>query len=332
MAIINVTPVMTSNTSPSPYVASSSSQYSSAYDAYIAFDGKESYSSSEYNCWATKDGETTGWLKIDLATQVGVDIVSIKSRNHTSSNHAGIPKSVKILASKDDVSYVELYSENNINWKKDEERNFELQNNSKYRFYKFEFVAQDGYTVVCISSIKLFSILENVSHKNASLTYTLPMATTEKIKAKSKDKRVGLLGMANDDENFGDLYVVGKDGKSHLTKSGIKSEILFEGNAKDVTEYTLTKSMNDYKFLMFISDCELNGVDIAKHSQLVIVDDIVMRQDSVATHWLSGYTSSGAGYRIGYNFRNDKTFYVTKAEVSQSSWSNPKITKIIGIY
>ena len=64
---INLTPVLTSNSGPSPYSVESSSQFSSSYAAFKTFDGgTSSASSSTY--WASAFGDTVpnAWIKINF--------------------------------------------------------------------------------------------------------------------------------------------------------------------------------------------------------------------------------------------------------------------------
>ena len=164
--------------------------------------------------------------------------------------------------------------------------------------------------------------------KNASLVYTLPMATTNKIKAKNNDSREGLLGMANDPENYGDLYVVGEDGKSHLTKCGIKSEILFEGEAIPNNEYSLIKPITDFKELLicFSVNHETDGEDMYKEYVTIPVSDIRFSDDKqfIKTIYSTNY--------LTYTFTNDFTLKVNGNGSATSGWLGISIKRIVGIY
>ncbi|MCM3274339.1 hypothetical protein M3691_36975, partial [Paenibacillus elgii] len=72
----NIIPKMTSNTSPTPYVASASSAHSANYDAWIAFNGGDG---TTY--WTPGNGIKKGWIKIDL------NIPKIISRYSIKANH-----------------------------------------------------------------------------------------------------------------------------------------------------------------------------------------------------------------------------------------------------
>lgn len=177
----------------------------------------------------------------------------------------------------------------------------------------------------------------NISHKNASLVYTLPMATTEKIKAKSNDKRVGLLGLANDDENFGDLYVVGKDGKSHLTKSGIKSEVLYDGLANATGEYGLTNSIDNYSYIVVYSGLTNKTVtsiiDIVSN---VISKDYIKIGTANQFVYNDSIAISGVDYtrRMRYHFKTNKSINIDSITIgsNETSTNDLAITRVEGIY
>lgn len=175
---------------------------------------------------------------------------------------------------------------------------------------------------------------ENVSHKNASLTYTIPMNTTEKILAKTNDLRVGLLGMANDAENYGDLYVVGGDGKSHLTRSGIKSEVIFDGSAgTPKTGYTLSKSIDNFSHVIVTGMCEEVG-SVIYSIELIISKENYNYISKSSTHAICGvsYANDASGYTIGFRFEDDKTLYINSITKTITSWENVRISKVIGVY
>jgi hypothetical protein len=60
MATVSIVPTMTTNTAPSPYVASANSENAGTYLAFKAFDANDA------TYWLTSHLATTGWLKIDL--------------------------------------------------------------------------------------------------------------------------------------------------------------------------------------------------------------------------------------------------------------------------
>ncbi len=170
-----------------------------------------------------------------------------------------------------------------------------------------------------------------VSNKNIKLDYILPMNTTKNIKSKENDERVGLLGMANDDENFGDLYVVGKDGKAHLTKNGSKYEIIFDGKANKTGDYILLKSIKEFKMLMicFSLDNNTTKENTLKGTHLIPLVDIDFGEtlQHIRAHRIV-FLENG---HIDFGFKNSKLLSIDRFTKTQYNTS-VQITKVIGIY
>lgn len=70
---VNLIPTMTSNTSPSPFIASESSSYQSSYLAYFSMDGVLSNSSK----WLASGANFPQWVSIKLDTPKTAHIVSL---------------------------------------------------------------------------------------------------------------------------------------------------------------------------------------------------------------------------------------------------------------
>lgn len=64
-----ITPTMTDNVTPTPCTVSASSEYSSTYAAWKAFDGNVVSGG-----WQAANGQTTGWLKIDFGPYVATPV------------------------------------------------------------------------------------------------------------------------------------------------------------------------------------------------------------------------------------------------------------------
>ena len=344
MAIINVTPIMTSNTNPSPYVASASGQDTSYY-AWKAFNGTFSSAS---DMWCAKftsiSKQYPQWIQLDFGedNELIVNAFGITSRNSGSaSSPTYAPKEFVFSGSLDGVNWTELGEYTETSWGAGEKKQYEVKNNKKYRYYRISIysVINTKYSTVAISNISFYldedRVSEeetqnpNISHKNASLTYILPMATTKEIQAKTNDTREGLLGMANDSENYGDLYVVGKDGKSHLTKAGIKSKVIFDGVANSTGEYNLTDNIKKFKCVLVMAKID--------HTNELLNDstsDIVYNAEFEGMKYrcMSVYFSSESHYSIEYRLIDDKLEIYTTKKGTSSVWSNPHIYQIIGIY
>ncbi|WP_081481732.1 discoidin domain-containing protein [Paenibacillus elgii] len=126
----NIIPLMTSNTAPSPYVASASSVHSANYDAWRAFNGGDG---TTY--WTPGNGIKSGWIKIDLTVPKIISQYSIKA-NHQY-GYVDSPKDWTFEGSNNDKDWVILDTRlNETNWINSERRVFTLRNSSGYRYYR----------------------------------------------------------------------------------------------------------------------------------------------------------------------------------------------------
>ncbi|GMX64365.1 hypothetical protein Elgi_36340 [Paenibacillus elgii] len=126
----NIIPLMTSNTMPSPYVATASSAHSANYDAWRAFNGGDG---TTY--WTPGNGVKSGWIKIDLNIPKIISRYSIKA-NHQY-GYIDSPKDWTFEGSNNDKDWVILDTRiNETNWINSERRVFTLGNSSGYRYYR----------------------------------------------------------------------------------------------------------------------------------------------------------------------------------------------------
>lgn len=139
---------MTSNTAPTPLVASASSTYTS-FTPYKAFNGTRGTTGND--SWMTSNSRT-GWIQIDfgkgvIANRVNISIVS---------NLTAAPKNFNILGSKDGVNFVILGAfTNQTNWTANELREYSFNNNEKFSYYKVEILENNGHgTDVSIGEIQ----------------------------------------------------------------------------------------------------------------------------------------------------------------------------------
>lgn len=139
---------MTSNTAPTPLVASASSTYTS-FSPYKAFNGTRGTTGND--SWMTSNSRT-GWIQIDfgkgvIANRVNISIVS---------NLTAAPKNFNILGSKDGVNFVILGAfTNQTNWTANELREYSFNNNEKFSYYKVEILENNGHgTDVSIGGIQ----------------------------------------------------------------------------------------------------------------------------------------------------------------------------------
>lgn len=190
-------------------------------------------------------------------------------------------------------------------------------------------IDEDGY--LCDERV----VIETVSHTKAFYAQTVPMNTTKKILAKINDTRVGLLGIANDDENFGDAYVVGKDGMSHLIKAATKKEIIFEGSANQAkTSYTLNDSIEKFSYIIVTGCCSDSIGNKLYSLETVVSKENYDYESASSTYAICGvsYANGANGYTIGFRFNDDKTLFVNSITNTMSNWIDIRITRITGVY
>lgn len=121
----DVTPIMTSNTTPAPYVVSASSNYNlNKYLPYFLFDGNAN------SCWASAEGITkNSWVDILLNKPMN----SIFIRGY--SNNLENPKNISILGSNDNnifdniIDYI-------INIENNGTLMIKLPNTVRYKYYR----------------------------------------------------------------------------------------------------------------------------------------------------------------------------------------------------
>lgn len=164
-SLTNVTPIMTSNTTPAPYVASSSSEFSTNNKAYRAFD-----SSITQPTFLLASGQQTGYLKLDFGANRLVSNFSLKANSSTMSTTTDyMPKDFEIYGSNDDINYTLLHSySNEQSWAFTEERIYSLGGIFYYRYYRLDILSNNGYTS---SGIPELSYLLNDNTKIYCIKY-----------------------------------------------------------------------------------------------------------------------------------------------------------------
>ncbi|EJW13996.1 DNRLRE domain-containing protein [Paenibacillus alvei] len=146
-------PAMTSNNTPAPYVISASS-FSSTNYAWRAFNK----STSGY--WQTSTGKTSGeWIQIDYGVGNEKYISSYKISAFTNN---GVIKSFRLLASNDEVNWIEIDKRTNEpSWGTDEVRSYTILGNpaEKFRYYRLV-VLESYFNFVNIGQLELIGVQE----------------------------------------------------------------------------------------------------------------------------------------------------------------------------
>jgi hypothetical protein len=148
----NAIPIMTSNTTPSPYIVSASGFDGTNYP-YYAFDNSIS------TIWRVN--ATTGWLKIDLGTPKIIGKYTLQKNN--SSNIDLWASDWTFEGSNDDVNWTVLHSKVGQTWSSStygESFDFIIDNPSSYRYYKINITKNAGNTsYLAIGNLMMYEVV-----------------------------------------------------------------------------------------------------------------------------------------------------------------------------
>ncbi|WP_155590560.1 discoidin domain-containing protein [Lysinibacillus cavernae] len=141
---------MTSDTSPSPLMASASRIYGTAYPAWKAFDNELTTS------WLSL-GNTNEWLTIDLGTRKQIDSISIQgvsSAITTSYLTTATPKNMRLQGSNDNIVWDDLHVSTNLSWTKEEIKTFSFPV-KKYQYIRIFVETNNGAPYIGISEVRV---------------------------------------------------------------------------------------------------------------------------------------------------------------------------------
>ncbi|MFJ6207306.1 discoidin domain-containing protein [Lysinibacillus sp. NPDC092081] len=129
-------PIMTTNTAPSPYVATASSAYT-AGGIYYAFDN--SVGTNLDRMWHPLSASTSHWLKIDLGQKNEQRIEGLSLMGYNSSSTWITPNSVSIQGSNDNTTFEPIYTIEppELSWLT--LKNYYFKNSKFYRYYRIVF-------------------------------------------------------------------------------------------------------------------------------------------------------------------------------------------------
>lgn len=134
-SLVDITPTMTSNTTPSPYVVTGSAPYYADNPAYLAFNNGATTSS-----FLTVPA---GWVQLDFKSSQKVSHFLLQAPS--SGDMTIMPKDFTLYGSNDGSSYVELKSySNESKWSLNEKRVYNLEGVYNYRYYKFKIINNNG--------------------------------------------------------------------------------------------------------------------------------------------------------------------------------------------
>lgn len=324
MALIDITPVMTSNNTPAPYIVTESS-YHLADMGYKIFD--RNLSDPIRNFWHSSKG-TNQWVKIDYFTPIRINAFSLTAHMTDAS-----PKDYKLQGSLDNTIFNDIYTvTNDTIWEAGIPKLYKLEKEVTYRYYRLTTTTDNGYGYIVIREMNFYQddyISDNVTNSKASLLYCLPSSPTESIRRKILDPREGLLGYANDpDDRYGTLWMVNHYGNAIIPKASmLNADILFSGNAGTKSiDYILSNNITAYRYIVIVGGAT-NGTNNLV-STVIPLETIPVFSNTVEQFSLALFSSTSYYYRLAFSFGSEKTFRIIN--ISNAGWTNPSISYILG--
>ena len=148
---------MTSNTTPSPFVVSASSEIAGSYDAWHAFDGGTQTGAYYLADWLT-NAHATGWIQIDLGAANALPVTCYKmmsSINGTSYN----PTAWSLLGSNDGTfaTYTVLDTQSGVTFLSNTASTqiYTFSNTTVFRYIRWNFTANNGAGYLGLNEILL---------------------------------------------------------------------------------------------------------------------------------------------------------------------------------
>lgn len=168
----SVVPIMTSNTTPSPFEASASSYWSSDFAPWKAFDG----TTEGNNRWASNGNASNSWLKVklDKARRVVSYAISAYGTNLQNALNQMV-RSWTIEGSNDDVIWVEIDRvEDQTGWDLRERREYKIANPNIFQYYRLKAHQNNGGNNASLSEWELFEEIPVLVYKHEG-SYETPI-------------------------------------------------------------------------------------------------------------------------------------------------------------
>jgi len=121
---------MTSNTVPSPFVASASSEYDIFYPPFKAFDN---VSTGIFNMWASAETPPPHWIAIDLGFIYRVSNYSIRIRSDSLTQS---PVNFEFQTSLDNTNWTTVDTRVSQSWSLGETKTYPLNNSQSSRYFR----------------------------------------------------------------------------------------------------------------------------------------------------------------------------------------------------
>ncbi|MDQ0721602.1 hypothetical protein QF049_002863 [Paenibacillus sp. W4I10] len=166
-----ITPLMTSNTTPSG-VTSASSIYNSSYEAWRAFNGG---ATGTEDCWASSAGSPSGHLAYKFNDITTLSMYSITSRD--ASDLGSAPKDWTFQGSNDGINWSVIHTvSNSTGWSQKETRQFVLDKEYSYFNYRLNITSNNGLNYTTVGELELIkkSIIDAIPSEWSIISVTLP--------------------------------------------------------------------------------------------------------------------------------------------------------------
>lgn len=142
---------MTTNSAPSPQVASANSILA-PYDSWRAFDKANA---SVTDCWSSALG-TSAWLAVDVGAATVLWSYSVAAINHSPFNSS--PTAWTLEGSDNGSSWTVVDTRSGVTgWTQAQVRTYTLSAGVIFRHYRINVTAVDGGSYVQIGELRLFS-------------------------------------------------------------------------------------------------------------------------------------------------------------------------------
>lgn len=318
MALIDITPIMSSNTEPSPYIVTASS-YQATYEAYKAL-----ISDAAENAYATAVKTPVCFVQLDFGSTQQVDAFTIQSRTISTEQ---APKIFTLYGSDDGILYESLHSElNEVNWVGDK-RLYKLNKTAHYRYYKISVAANNGGNETCFRGVSFLKEDNDnkVKQTRANLRISAPHASKARLKNTKSDIKY-MLVLADDDNS---LYNSDKDGNYIMTKAANNVELLWSGLSKTEGNYPLIEGKNwqDYSKITIVATLYSPTNRNAVYSE-AIVDDLIKTNSGLNDIVLA---TSPTQY-VGVNFKDTNGTSFNICNCGTTTLTAGGISAIYGTY
>lgn len=170
-----ITPLMTSNTTPSG-VTSASSIYNSSYEGWRAFNGG---ATGTEDCWASSAGSPSGHLAYKFNDITTLSMYSITSRD--ASDLGSAPKDWTFQGSNDGINWSVIHTvSNSTGWSQKETRQFVLDKEYSYFNYRLNITSNNGLNYTTVGELELIkkSIIDAIPSEWSMISVTLPSEST----------------------------------------------------------------------------------------------------------------------------------------------------------